>query len=587
MKKNKNILNNLKYLWYHLNIRRRIQFAILFLFMLLGSFMEALSIGTLMPFLGVLTAPEKVFNHQLAQPFIQMLSIAEPKDLLLPITIIFVVAIILSGVMRLILVLIQTLLSHAIGAEISIEVYRRTLYQKYTVHVARNSSEVIAGITNKANSVVSNILLPAFTICSSAMMLFTIMITIVAIEPIVALVSFASFGFIYLLITIFTKKRLLINSQRISLEQNQVFKALQEGLGGIRDILINGTQLIYCNIFSNADLALRRATASIQIIGSLPRYAIEALGIVIISLLAYYLANRSIGISEAIPILGVLVLGAQRTLPLLQQSYGSWTSLVGGQASLVDTLNLLNQPLPEIVPTKLITPISFQRNIELKNITFRYSPSAPWILKGVNLVIPKGSRIGLIGLTASGKSTLLDVIMGLLDPSTGSLNIDGVSITSKNLSSWQKHIAHVPQAIFLADTTIAENIAFGVPPNEINYELVRQSAQQAQISETIEAWSEQYNSYVGEKGVRLSGGQRQRIGIARALYNKANVIVLDEATSALDNKTEKNVMQAIENLNDDTTIFIVAHRLTSLKHCSQIIELENGKIKIKQKGTRL
>jgi ATP-binding cassette subfamily B protein len=587
MKKNKNILNNLKYLWYHLNIRRRIQFAILFLFMLLGSFMEALSIGTLMPFLGVLTAPDKVFNHQLAQPFIQMLSIAEPKDLLLPITIIFVVAIILSGVMRLILVLIQTLLSHAIGAEISIEVYRRTLYQKYTVHVARNSSEVIAGITNKANSVVSNILLPAFTICSSVMMLFTIMITIVAIEPIVALVSFASFGSIYLLITIFTKKRLLINSQRISLEQNQVFKALQEGLGGIRDILINGTQLIYCNIFSNADLALRRATASIQIIGSLPRYAIEALGIVIISLLAYYLANRSIGISEAIPILGVLVLGAQRTLPLLQQSYGSWTSLVGGQASLVDTLNLLNQPLPEILPTKLITPISFQRNIELKNITFRYSPSSPWILKGVNLVIPKGSRIGLIGLTASGKSTLLDVIMGLLDPSTGSLNIDGVSITSKNLSSWQKHIAHVPQAIFLADTTIAENIAFGVPPNEINYELVRQSAQQAQISETIEAWSEQYNSYVGEKGVRLSGGQRQRIGIARALYNKANVIVLDEATSALDNKTEKMVMQAIENLNDDTTIFIVAHRLTSLKHCSQIIELENGKIKIKQKGTRL
>jgi ABC-type multidrug transport system fused ATPase/permease subunit len=587
MKKNKNILNNLKYLWYHLNIRRRIQFAILFLFMLLGSFMEALSIGTLMPFLGVLTAPEKVFNHQLAQPFIQMLSIAEPKDLLLPITIIFVVAIILSGVMRLILVLIQTLLSHAIGAEISIEVYRRTLYQKYTVHVARNSSEVIAGITNKANSVVSNILLPAFTICSSVMMLFAIMITIVAIEPIVALVSFASFGSIYLLITIFTKKRLLINSQRISLEQNQVFKALQEGLGGIRDILINGTQLIYCNIFSNADLALRRATASIQIIGSLPRYAIEVLGIVIISLLAYYLANRSIGISEAIPILGVLVLGAQRTLPLLQQSYGSWTSLVGGQASLVDTLNLLNQPLPEILPTKLIIPISFQRNIELKNITFRYSPSAPWILKGVNLVIPKGSRIGLIGLTASGKSTLLDVIMGLLDPSTGSLNIDGVSITSKNLSSWQKHIAHVPQAIFLADTTIAENIAFGVPPNEINYELVRQSAQQAQISETIEAWSEKYNSYVGEKGVRLSGGQRQRIGIARALYNKSNVIVLDEATSALDNKTEKMVMQAIENLNDDTTIFIVAHRLTSLKHCSQIIELENGKIKIKQKGTRL
>jgi len=274
-----------------------------------------------------------------------------------------------------------------------------------------------------------------------------------------------------------------------------------------------------------------------------------------------------------------LALGAQRLLPVLQQAYSSWTAMCSGQAPLNDALVLLEQPLPTYAEETSPTPIPFQNSIMIKNLAFRYAPQAPWILQGVDINIPKGSRTGFIGTTGSGKSTLLDIIMGLLQPTEGSLNIDDIHITSKNHSSWQMHIAHVPQAIFLADTTITENIAFGVQHDKINHERVRKSAEKAQISQTIEAWDQQYNTLVGERGVRLSGGQRQRIGIARALYKEANFIVFDEATSALDNDTERAVMQAIENLDDELTILIVAHRLTTLKNCTQIIELADGGIK--------
>jgi ATP-binding cassette subfamily B protein len=201
------------------------------------------------------------------------------------------------------------------------------------------------------------------------------------------------------------------------------------------------------------------------------------------------------------------------------------------------------------------------------------------VLRGVNLRIPRGSRVGFIGATGSGKSTLIDILMGLLPPREGQLLIDGTPVFPDQIRGWQAHLAHVPQAIFLADISIAENIAFGVPPEQIDRERVRAAARQAQIAEAIEGWSEGYDTLVGERGVRLSGGQRQRIGIARALYKRADVIVFDEATSALDNQTEAAVMQAIEGLHPDLTILIVAHRLTTLRSCDRIVELERGGIR--------
>lgn len=568
----------LRRLWSHTSPRRRLQFGILFLVMIAASFAEVVSIGAVLPFLGVLTAPEPVFQHPLSQPLVKILGLTEPRQLLLPLTIAFALAALVSGVMRLVLLWAQTRLSHAVGADLSISIYRRTLYQPYSVHVARNSSEVIAGISGKATGVVFFTLLPILTILTSVVMMTSILFALLAIEPTIATAAFAGFGTIYGFVILLTRKRMASNSQRVSLEQNRVIKALQEGLGGIRDVLIDGTQAAHCAIYRKADLSLRQATASIQIIAGSPRYGIEALGMVLIAMLAFLLAGRSAGIASAIPVLGVLALGAQRLLPALQQAYSCWTSLRGGQESLADALDLLDQPLPAHADEPLPTLLPFKRGITLENLAFRYSTQGPWVLQGLNLEIPKGTRIGFIGSTGSGKSTLLDIIMGLLPPTAGSLTIDSVAVTEQNHRAWQAHIAHVPQSIFLADTTIAENIAFGVASDQIDHGRVRQAAQKAQIAETVESWDKQYGTLVGERGVRLSGGQRQRIGIARALYKRADVIVFDEATSALDNDTELAVMQAIESLGDDLTILIVAHRLTTLKNCSQIVELSNGTI---------
>lgn len=543
--------------------------------MILTSLTDILSMGAVLPFLGALTAPDRVFEHPAAQPIIHALGIRSADKLLLPFTIAFGLAAIAAGVIRLLLLWSSTRLSFATGADLSMSIYRRTLFQQYAVHIARNSSEVIAGISSKTGTVIgtiNNIL----NLVSSGFTLTAILFALLFIDPMVALMTLAGFSLIYAAIIRLTRKRLLTNSQRIARESTQVIKVLQEGLGGIRDVLIDGSQAVYCQVYLNADSPLRRAQSNSSFIGGSPRYVMEALGMVLIAALAYSLAEQPDGIAKAIPVMGALALGAQRLLPMLQQAYGAWSSIQGTQASLQDALELLDQPLPDYADQAAAEPLGFKREIVLNQLSFRYSPHAQWVLKNINLTITKGSRVGFIGATGSGKSTLLDIVMGLLKPTEGALEIDGQPIMTTNHRAWQAHIAHVPQAIFLADTTIEENIAFGVPKDQIDRERVRQAARQAQIADLIEVWPQQYQTLVGERGVRLSGGQRQRIGIARALYKQADVIIFDEATSALDSETEQALMQAIDGLSKDLTILIIAHRLTTLENCTQIVELANG-----------
>jgi len=572
------IIQLLGRLWHHISPRRKSQFGLLLVLMILASFAEIFSIGAVLPFLAVLTDPGRVFEHIAARPFIQILGLTEPEQLLLPLTIAFGLAALVAGGMRLLLLWASTRLSFATGADLSISIYRRTLYQPYAVHVARNSSEIINGISNKTSGVIY-IITMLLNIISSSVILIAILIALLSVDPIIALAAFGGFGVIYAFIIWLTRNQLLINSQRMARESTHVIKSLQEGLGGIRDVLIDGSQNTYCQIYRNADLPLRRAQGNNSFISASPRYAMEALGMLLIAALAYTLAQQTDGITKAIPILGALALGAQRLLPVLQQAYGAWSGVRGGQASLQDTLELLDQPLPDYADQPAAKPLPFKHNISLKQLAFRYSPQTPYVLKQLDLTISKGSRVGFIGITGSGKSTLLDIVMGLLQPTAGMLEIDGQPVTPVNHRAWQAHIAHVPQAIFLADSTIEENIAFGVPQGQIDHQRVSQAAQQAQIADSIESWPKQYQTVVGERGIRLSGGQRQRIGIARALYKQADVIIFDEATSALDNETEQAVMQAIEGLSKDLTLLIIAHRLTTLKNCTQIVELGDGGIK--------
>jgi ATP-binding cassette, subfamily B, bacterial PglK len=579
MNQNQPIINLLKRLWHHISPHRRRQLFLLLLLTLLTSFAEILSIGVVIPFLGALTSPDRIFELQAAQPIIHILKLTEPSQLLFPLTIAFIASAIFAGVLRMLMIWTSNKVSFITGADLSIDIYRRTLYQPYAVHCSRNSSEVINGISGKVNGIIYYIIAPFLTLISSSVILVGILIVMLVVEPFTALAAFAGFGVIYAFIILSTRNRLLTNSQISAIQSSKIMKSLQEGLGSIRDVLINGSQVTYCQIYSNADQPLRRAQGNTQFLSIAPRYAMEGLGMILIAIIAFSLSKQPDGLVKAIPILGALVLCAQRLLPILQQCYFSWSSIQGAQVTLQDVLELLDQPLPEPIDPSMMRPLPFNHNINIKELSFRYNSQTPYVLKHLSLTIFKGSRVGFIGKTGSGKSTLLDIIMGLLKPTDGLLEIDGEKVSSANCSAWQSHIAHVPQTIFLMDSSIEENIAFGIPKDQIDLLRVRQAAQQAQIAKSIESWPKQYQTIVGERGIKLSGGQRQRIGIARALYKKADVIIFDEATSALDNETEEAVMSAIESLSQNLTVLIIAHRLTTLKNCSQIVELADGSIK--------
>lgn len=565
-------------LWSHLTRRRQTQFILLLVAMLVGAIAEVLSLGAVLPFIGVLVAPERVYQQPIVQRLAQTFGIGSAAELMLPLTCLFVVIAIAAGAVRLFVLWASTRYSFAVGVDLSIEMYRRTLYQPYRVHVARNSSEVISGIANKTSTVVIGVILPVLFGISAVVVLLAIMLTSLAIDSTVAVFSGLGFGVSYVVVTLLSRRRLEHNSDKIARAQTQLFKTLQEGLGGIRDILLDGTQDVYCDVYNRADRTLRIAQGSNTFISASPRFAMEALGMTLLAFIAYGTLVKTGDVSVALPVLGALALGAQRLIPSFQQAYASWSTIAGSTASLIDTLVLLEQPMPADAKLPLPAPAELQRAIRYDHVRFRYTEDGPWVIDDLTVEIPKGSRVGIVGSTGSGKSTAVDLLMGLLEPTHGAILVDGQSIVGPLKRAWQRTIAHVPQAVFLSDATLAENIAFGVPPSQIDMERVRDAARRAQIATFIEATDEGYSAMVGERGVRLSGGQRQRIGIARALYKRASVLVFDEATSALDTVTEQAVMESIEGLGADLTILIIAHRLTTIRNCDQIIELGHGRL---------
>lgn len=541
--------------------------------MIVTSFVEIISISMVFPFLAAITSPIQIFNHPATEPLVRILSLSSPEQLVLPLTIIFILVTLAAGCIRLLLLLANTKLSFSTGSDVSVSIYRKTLYQPYIVHITRNSSEIINGIASKVNAVV-HITMQSLNLLSSIIIIFAITTAMVYVDPVIALSTIGCFALIYFAIAVITNKRLLSNGRIVARESSRVVMCLQEGLGGIRDIIIAGNQEAYSQAYRAADLPSRRAQGNTSFISASPKYVVEAFGMVLIALIAYVLtADSNSSNSTAIPALGLIALAGQRLLPNLQQVYGAWASIQGELASFEDVLELLSQPVIESLTNSRSSKLNFVDQIQLRSLSYHYYTNAPWIIKDLDLTIKAGSCIGFIGVTGCGKSTLMDIIMGLLAPSSGAVLVDGVEVTSTNVRCWHQNIAHVPQDIFLVDSSVAENIALGKRVEGLDYERVKFVAQQAMIAEAIESWPQGYNTVVGERGVRLSGGQRQRLGIARALYNDPSIIIFDEATSALDSKTEEDVMQSIARLNDKLTILIVAHRTTTLKNCDEIIQL--------------
>lgn len=550
---------------------------LLMVLILIAAFAEVVSLGSVLPFIGILISPDRAFKVPIVANLARALGITSPHGLLVPLTIGFVVAAIVAGAVRQLLLWVSIRLAFATGADLGIDVYRRSLYQPYPVHVSLNSSEVISVIISKVGDTVT-VVTQMLMLISSLVMLATITLALFVIDPLVALLASAGFGASYGLITWMSRRQLHLNSQRISSEQTRMIKVVQEGLGGIRDVLLDGTQPVYCDIFRRADYPLRRAQGANMYISTSPRFAMETLGIIVIAALTYGLSRQPGGLATALPVLGALAVGAQRLLPALQQGYNAWSSVASCEASLEKTIELLDQPLSAELLQPAPEPLRFEDSVRFDKVRFKYTADGPWVLDDLDFSIRKGTRVGIVGSTGSGKSTTLDLLMGLLMPTDGALLVDGRPVVGNRIRAWQRTIAHVPQSIYLADATLAENIAFGIPHEAIDFVRVKQAAAQAQIAEFIESQPGGYDVSVGERGIRLSGGQRQRIGIARALYKQASVLVFDEATSALDNATEQSVMDAIGRLDANLTIVLIAHRLTTVRRCDTIIELQNGRM---------
>lgn len=565
-------------IWNYLSSRRHKQFGILLILLVISSLSEMVSIGAVIPFLGVLTTPEKVFDMPYIQPIKEYLRIFNPQELILPLTLGFIIIAIFTGLIRLLVLWMGNRLSFASGADLSLDIYRKTLYQPYRIHVMRNSSEIMGGILGKASGLVPALILPIINTLGGILIIGTILIALILFNPAISISVFIGFGVIYGIIGYITRKRLSIIGKIKSEEYTRVIKILQEGLGGVRDILLDGNQAVYCKIFEESDQKFRRASAESAFIGGSPRFLIESFGMILLAIFAYLLSRSDSGLVTVLPLLGAIALGAQRILPILQQVYQSWVTIKGNEKAFWDVLELLDQNIPEYIDLN-IKPLKFSDCVRIEDLAFRYHPDQSWVIKDLSFNIYNGDRIGFIGVTGSGKSTLLDIVMALLEPSKGKLVVDNQIIDSNTMKrAWQANIAHVPQSIYLSDSTIAENIAFGISLDQIDFDRVRMAAKQAQIDSHIMSLKDGYNTFVGERGIRLSGGQRQRIGIARALYKEASVIIFDEATSALDNETEKAVIEAIEGLGKHLTVLLVAHRVTTLRNCNKIIELKSGKI---------
>ncbi|QNI52866.1 ABC transporter type 1/ ATPase component [Synechococcus sp. BIOS-E4-1] len=575
-------------IWGHLSSRRRIQLTLLLVVMLASGVAELVSLGAVLPFLAVISDPQRLWQNTQVQEFAPRVGLTESSQLLVPAIIAFAMAAVLAAFVRLVNVWLNGRLAAAIGADLSSEAYRRTLYQPYEVHLHRNTAEVITCTTSQINQTVGalNALLQIITSSVVAAALIT---GLLVIDAQVALATAVLFGSAYFALAITVRRELRTNGHKIALAITLQLKTLQEGLGAIRDVLLDGSQATYLQIYRRADRPQRQLQAKNAFLGTFPRYALEALGMVSIALVGGLLVTQRGSGTTVIPLLGALALGAQRLLPALQQIFSGWAALKSYNADIQAVINMLNQSMPSSVIA--VEPLLFRSTVHIKGVYYRYGPAQPYVLKGLDLEIRCGERIGLIGSTGSGKSTILDLLMGLLEPTAGNIFVDGEDVHDlehpERLMAWRAAIAHVPQSIYLADSSIAENIAFGVPRDQIDLARVKQAAQQAQISNFIENSLEGYWSFVGERGIRLSGGQRQRIGIARALYKKARLLVLDEATSALDNNTEAAVMHSFEDLSRSLTVVIVAHRLSTLSSCDRVIEMEQGCIARQTTGAKL
>ena len=572
--------NLFKSIWNNLQKKRKIQIILLLFLMAISSIAELLSLAALLPFLAIVSEPERIWRIDIIRLFANFFKIDSTNDLLLCFSLIFGILSIIATVIKLSNVWLNNKIVASLTSDLSIKIFKNTINQPYKIHSQTNSSKIISGLSSHLDNT-QYLMNFGLQLVTSFFVCIGILGGIFLASWKIALMAGFFIGGSYLLIISKTKKILVRNSKFITNAINIQTKNLQEALGSIKDIILDGNQKTFVNIYASNDHPRRSREASNQYFQQFPKSILETLTILFGTFICLILVSNSADKTEIITVLGTLTLGAQKLLPACQKIYSSWVGIKSNSSSAEVILELLELKNSFSKNSLINSDFNFEKSIELKNLNYSYN-NERIVLDSINLKIKKGEIIGIIGKTGSGKSTLVDIIMGLLEPNNGVIAIDGRDIYFENskdkIISWRKNISHVPQSIFLKDASIYENIAFGVDKEKINKSRVRKVAELACIKSFIENVLGSYNNYVGEKGIKLSGGQLQRIGIARALYKEFSLLVMDEATSSLDSDTEKKIINTIINLKNKPTIIMIAHKFNTLLNCNRIIQIDNGKI---------
>ncbi len=556
---------------------RRFQLLLTVVLTLAGAISEMVTISAVLPVLAIAAKPDAMPSFPLIGPTLAWLASATGVGLVAAAAAFLTLAAVVSTILRMALMWVQQKFTLGFEQDLTMTIFARSLRQPYSWYLKQNSSVLLAS-QQKISVVVFGVVNPLLQAFSSGFMALAMMLFLIVLDPRAALIAGSVIGVTYVGISIITRQRSAELSSGLAGVYAERIKTMQETLGGIRDINLDQSQAVFEARLMKVEDRYRRLMIVANMLSTAPRLLVEGIAIVLIAVMAAWYSLQPGGVIGALPVLGALALGAQRMMPMIQIVYQGWANYVINQGNLSDLVELLDAPVETAEPLPNEANISyFTKYVAVRNLSFAYHGGRQ-ALGEVALTIAKGERIGLIGKTGSGKSTLVDIIMGLLPPSTGALVVDGRTIDDTNLANWKAQIAHVPQAIFLADASVASNIAFGHLPEGIDAGRVARCATEAGLDEFLTQLPDGLATRVGERGVRLSGGQRQRIGIARALYKRASLLVLDEATSALDDETEAAVMTSVDRLDPGLTIILIAHRLTTLVGCDRIYRLAGGRI---------
>lgn len=570
-----------KKLLFLLTPQERKRAGLLLLMIVIMALLDMVGVASILPFMAVLTNPTLIETNFILKFMFEtsyIIGVETSQQFLIVLGFIVFALLIISLAFKALTTYAQVLFVEMREYSIGKRLVEGYLHQPYSWFLSRHSADLGKNILSEVEQVISNGMNPFMELIAKGLVTIALITLLIIVNFKLALIVGLSlggtYGFIFYIIRKYLnrigKKRLINNQLR--------FTVVSEAFGASKEVKVGGLEKTYIRSFSNSAQIFAHTQASSKVIAHIPRFILEAIAFGGLLLILLFLMAQSGSFSNALPIISLYAFAGYRLLPALQQFYVATTQLT----FVAPSIDKLHEDLKSLKPPIEIQDegyLSFEKSIKLKNVNYSYPNTSRSAIKEINLSIPAKSTVGFIGATGSGKTTTVDIILGLLEVQRGSLEVDGQIISKQNVRSWQRTIGYVPQHIYLADDTVAANIAFGIELKNINQELVVKAAKIANLHDFIEdELPRKYQTTIGERGVRLSGGQRQRIGIARALYHNPKVLILDEATSALDNETEIAVMEAVNNLSKTITIILIAHRLNTVKICDFIFKLDKGKL---------